>query len=235
MNLGEYRAHLVIQYGLVDLVDDTVHFKDAGANKIINSAIRVIEDFDVLERSVYIKPIANGADSLILPPVKKVHSVKIRYINESEIDVAYCSDITMLRSSEFQTDKLWYGFGKLLMSQPDQTSELHPDIGNFSDVVVYTNSADFDDRSQIILFNMGMSSAGNVAVIGEYYSPKLVNDSDSNRWFARTDIVDQAVLFVRDSTLRNREGAATGHQLLDNMLAAVSRRRKNFSSRMRIA
>lgn len=235
MNLGEYRAYLVAEYGLVDLVEDTVHYKDAGANKVINSAIHVIEDFDVLERTAYVKPIAIGANSLIIPPAKRVHSVKVRYGSDTEIDALYSDDITALRNLDFPATQLWYGFGKLLLLQPDQTNALHPDIGNFSDVVVYTDAEDFDSRTQIILFSAGMSSNGNVEVVGEYYSPKLVNDSDTSHWFNRIDIVDQAILYIRDASRRNRDGGITGYQMLENMLSPVSRRRKHFSKRMRIA
>lgn len=228
MNLGEYRKYIVNQHGLVDLVVDTVNYVDAGANLLINNAVRFIEEFDVVPMSVYAKLVTVGMDNLVLPPVKRVDRVTVRYSLLDTDDLIYAPDIMAWRDTTLTGAPCVYGFTRPLLVQPDQTNVSHADTGQWHDEVIYTDQTTFDERSQLMLFDRKFETAGSIRIEGQFYSKKLTSDSDKTIWFDRVDIMDQAILYLRDAGLRNRDGAQTGLAILDRLLSDYARRKRNF-------
>lgn len=231
MNLGEYRRYIVNQHGLVDLVVDTVNYVDAGANLLINNAVRFIEEFDVVPVSVYVKPATVGMDSLALPPVKRVDRVIVRYSLLETDDLVYTPDILAWRDTALTGAPYVYGFTRPLLTQPDQTNTGHTDTGQWHGEVIYTDAVLFDERSQLMLFDRKFETAGTIRIEGQFYSKRLTSDADKTIWFDRVDIMDQAILYLRDAGLRNRDGAQTGLVILDRLLSDYARRKRNFIKR----
>jgi len=188
MSLLEVRKNFVQYSGRFDLIVDRINFADKGANFYIRAGQQYLDTFvDIFEsESKTYAPLAAGAWYQLIADVRVIEHVylvssigdktELNKISVEEFRNTYRSDpSTYISNSKGYCAE--YCVTNLRTTPLTQGEVTIDEFGDNS----YTVSVD-DFLYTGILFSPPLGETGSIEIIGKFYQPKLMVDTDSNYW-----------------------------------------------------
>lgn len=217
MTLLEIRTWFVQESGRYDLVTDTTSYADNGADKYINSAIRMLDrmqDTPFMLGHNWQQVVADQYHVVFSKPywwcraIKKVFATKVSDTSRTELEK---KDLTFIKELHFQWlagdgdtgTPLYYAPGVFrLAPEPDQVIG---DIDVPANYLDYIGESSWDYNG--VLFTPACDETYAIEVWGHFYTNSLSADTDINWWTSNhPELVVMASQLVLEKMMRNTEG-----------------------------